>query len=158
MIDFIDYSRYKNFGVVIGVVLNACLLVVFLSVIFLFRTQVIYFVRENIIGLLVILSFSLYLYLKLWPTTSTLIKKSAKTSSFITGLNDGFSKPSFFIGSVINFLLLFLVYILAIGPISLLSKTSKKKFLQLDFSTRKKSYWQKSYMGQERKEDYYRQF
>ena len=54
---------------------------------------------------------------------------------------------------LLNFILLFFTYFIGIGPIWLISKLTKKKFLNMSFRG-KKSYWIKSNLGNEEKEKY----
>lgn len=60
--------------------------------------------------------------------------------------------------ALVNTLLLAIVYTVGVGPMSLLAKLSRKKFLDLTFDTNCQSYWQKVEKRPETLNRYYRQF
>lgn len=62
------------------------------------------------------------------------------------------------IGVAVNSVLLFFVYIIAVGPVALIGRMFGKKFLDTEFSKEKESYWIPVDIGSRAKEEYYRQF
>ncbi|MDD5331709.1 MAG: hypothetical protein PHE43_02725 [Candidatus Nanoarchaeia archaeon] len=78
-------------------------------------------------------------------------------NEFFKGIKEGFQSFGNLIAKAVNFILLFLVYIIAIGPTYLVSRLSKKYFLSIK-KTKKDSYWIKKESGGEPIENYYRQF
>ena len=60
------------------------------------------------------------------------------------------------IASIINFILLTLVYILGIGLTSIFAKVFRKKFLNPE--NQEDTYWLDLNLGKKQKEEYYRQF
>lgn len=64
-----------------------------------------------------------------------------------------------FVQSIVNFFLFAIVYFLAIGMVSLISKhIFKKKFLDLHEDRRQKSYWKSKDLGTEEMRRYYRMY
>jgi len=70
-------------------------------------------------------------------------------------------KPLEFLGkiisSIINFILLSIVYFLGIGLTSIIAKIFNKKFLDLK-KENKKTYWEEKEMSDKEFQDYFRQF
>jgi hypothetical protein len=62
------------------------------------------------------------------------------------------------IATVINSILLTLVYILGIGITSILAKITGKNFLEIEVNRTQKTYWSKLNLGKEELSSYYRQF
>ena len=62
------------------------------------------------------------------------------------------------ISTLVNFLLLSLVYLLGVGFTSILSKILKKDFLEVKLSKDKKTYWSKLDLKKESLEKHMRQF
>jgi len=60
------------------------------------------------------------------------------------------------IASLINFVLLTVVYFLGVGITSIIAKISGKRFLEL--KKREDSYWSKLNLGKLKKKEYFRQF
>ena len=75
---------------------------------------------------------------------------------FFSDLYKGFKEFGQDIASVVNFFLLLIVYILGIGPVSIISKIFGKHFIDLRFKE-KKSTWVKREQI-ESSDEYYRQF
>lgn len=69
---------------------------------------------------------------------------------------NGFKEFGHDVASIVNFFLLLIVYILGIGPVSIIAKLSKKHFLDITFRE-KISLW-KERKPIEKQEEYYRQF
>ena len=70
-------------------------------------------------------------------------------------------KPLEFLGkiisSMVNFILLSIVYFLGIGLTSIIAKVFNKKFLDLK-KENKKTYWEEKEMSDKEFQDYFRQF
>ena len=70
-------------------------------------------------------------------------------------------KPLEFLGkiisSMVNFILLSIVYFLGIGLTSIIAKIFNKKFLDLK-KENKKTYWEEKEMSDKEFQDYFRQF
>lgn len=75
---------------------------------------------------------------------------------FFKGIRLGMDLFGVFITTLVNTLLLFLVYIIGVTMVALPAKIMKKKFL--DTEKRDKSYWEELHLTKKSKEDYYRQF
>ncbi len=61
------------------------------------------------------------------------------------------------IGSIVNTILLSVVYLIGVGLTSIVAKISKKHFLDLE-REKVDSYWEELNLGKKKKEEYYRQF
>lgn len=59
---------------------------------------------------------------------------------------------------LVNTLLLGIVYILGVGPMSILAKLTRKKFLDLTLDATRASYWEKIEKQPDTLNRYYRQF
>ena len=62
------------------------------------------------------------------------------------------------IATLINFLLLSIVYIFGVGITKIFAKLLRKNFLELKLNVKNKSYWSKLDLKKKEIEDYYRQF
>lgn len=60
--------------------------------------------------------------------------------------------------ALVNALLLGTVYIVGVGPMSLLARLSRKKFLDLTIDTARASYWEEAEKQPDTPNRYYRQF
>ncbi len=80
-----------------------------------------------------------------------------KGKLFFKGFLEGFKKFSHAFATVVNFILLTIVYIVGVGITSLVAKLVGKKFLNLD-KKRRPSYWEDKDLKKEPMENYYRQF
>ena len=67
-------------------------------------------------------------------------------------------KISEIIQTVVNTILLSIVYIVGVGMTSLIAKITGKKFLDLNIQKDKESYWEDLELGKKELKDYYRQF
>lgn len=76
--------------------------------------------------------------------------------SFIAGFRIGMQEFGNKIATIINTILLLFVYLIAVGPTSLVARITGKRFLET--KKKKDSYWQDLSLGKQRKEEYYRQF
>ncbi len=74
---------------------------------------------------------------------------------FFCGLKQGFRNFSHIITSIVNFVFLLIVYILGIGPVSIISKIRGKHFIDLKKSG---SSWVKRDLKKRPIEEYYRSF
>ena len=79
------------------------------------------------------------MYKKIFNTIKDVLKQIAKT-----------------ISTIINFILLGIVYFIAVGAVSIISKLSGKHFL--DLNPKKGSNWTEHKITKEPKENYYRMF
>lgn len=62
------------------------------------------------------------------------------------------------IQSIINFIMLTFVYFLGVGLTSVFAKIFGKHFLNLNISKAKETYWQNYDKGNQKMEEYYKQF
>jgi hypothetical protein len=76
---------------------------------------------------------------------------------FFTGFKKGMQSFGNGIAAIVNTTLLFVVYVVAVGPTSLVGRLFGKKFLSLEKKDRD-SYWDDLNLGKKAKESYYRQF
>lgn len=76
---------------------------------------------------------------------------------FFKGVRQGFEDFGFMIANGINYILLSFVYIVAVGPTSIIAKITGNHFLDLG-KVKKKTYWKELNLGKEPEENYYRQF
>lgn len=76
---------------------------------------------------------------------------------FVKGFVIGFRNFGRMVTSIVNFVLLALVYFIGVGPTSLIAKLSKKKFLDLNLKGAN-TYWKERNLGKQPLEHYYRQF
>ncbi len=77
---------------------------------------------------------------------------------YAQGLGAGFREFGSAVSTLVNTLLLAVVYILAVGPTSLIAKFAGKKFLQNAPEPENESYWEELELGTGKREEYYRQF
>jgi len=78
--------------------------------------------------------------------------------SLFKGIYEGIGKFGKIINTIVTFVLLFLVFVFGIGLVSLFSKLSSKKFLDMKPDSSLPSYWQESIIAKRNKEDYYKPF
>jgi len=71
---------------------------------------------------------------------------------------DGFKAFGHSISSLVNTILLLIVYLLGVGPTSLLAKMTKKRFLQMKLLKGKDTYWEDLNLSKKPIDEYYRQF
>ena len=76
---------------------------------------------------------------------------------FFKGAKKGFKNFSHTITDIISFFLLFIAYVLGIGPVSIISKLFKKHFLDLKKQNRK-SNWHEHRLEKQPLVKYYRTF
>ena len=77
---------------------------------------------------------------------------------FFRGFKKGFNMFGETIATLVNSVLLFIVYVVGIGLTSLAAKLVKKRFLELKIEKDKESYWSDLNLKKEKIEKYYRQF
>ena len=77
---------------------------------------------------------------------------------FLKGFKNGVKDFGQLISSIINIILLTILYIIAIGPTSIILKLFKKKLLILDKKENSPTYWADYDLKTEPEENYYRQF
>ncbi len=75
---------------------------------------------------------------------------------FITGLKKGMKLFGESLSTVVNTILLLIVYVIGVGLSAVIAKLFKKHFL--DFTHDKKSYWSDLNLKKKTMKDYYRQF
>jgi len=75
-----------------------------------------------------------------------------------TGFKKGMNNFNNLISTLVNSILLLIVYILGVGLTSITAKIIGKHFLQKKTSKKVKTYWSDINLNQKVKEDYYRQF
>ena len=81
------------------------------------------------------------------------------SSQFFKNFKQGMEMFGQIISTIINSLLLFLVYIIGVGLTSIISKfIFRKHFLDLKISKDKETYWEDLNLGNKKIGDYYRQF
>ena len=80
-----------------------------------------------------------------------------KINLFFKGVEHGFRNFSHTITNIINFILLFMVYFIGIGLVSVISKLSGKHYLELK-KENGKSNWQEHKVTRQQLEKYYRTF
>jgi len=78
--------------------------------------------------------------------------------AFIKGVRSGMEKIGHLLAKAINSVLLLFVYVIGVGITSMIAKVAKKKFLDLEVSESRESYWEDLNLGKEEKQNYYRQF
>lgn len=78
--------------------------------------------------------------------------------TFFQGLKEGSKSFGESIGTLINSILLTLVYFIGVGITSLIAKSLGKKFLDLKIDSKKNSYWEDLNIDKKNLEDCYRQF
>lgn len=77
---------------------------------------------------------------------------------FFKGFKEGLHDFGSSISTIVNSALLAIVYLAGVGATSLLAKVFKKKFLEIDCSEKKESYWSDCDLKKKPVEEYYRQF
>lgn len=81
-----------------------------------------------------------------------------KKDNFISELKKGQKAFGEDVGSIINLILLSIVYFLGVGLTSIAARIFKKKFLNLRVDKNAKSYWEELNLSKKPTEEYYRQF
>ncbi len=81
-----------------------------------------------------------------------------KAKPFIAGLKKGIHNFSQTIVVIVNSALLLLVYFVAVGLTSLISKLIGKNFLDINLSKNRKTYWSDLDLKKKPIDEYYRQF
>lgn len=77
---------------------------------------------------------------------------------FIKGFKNGFKDFGILVNNIINIILLTILYIIAIGPTSIILKLVKKNLLILNKKENPSTYWTDYDLKTEPEENYYRQF
>jgi len=77
--------------------------------------------------------------------------------SFFKNFKKGMTTFGNDISTIVNTVLLFVVYVVGIGVTSIVAKIIGKKFLDMKLSS-KKSYWRSLNLKKKSVDDYYRQF
>ncbi len=79
-------------------------------------------------------------------------------SDFVNGFKKGQKGFGEVISSIVNLILLLLVYILGIGLTYIVARFAKNKFLALSPDNEKKTYWEDLNLTKKPMEEYCRQF
>lgn len=82
----------------------------------------------------------------------------SKHRYFFWGLKKGMHLFGQNIATIVNTILLFMVYLIGIGLTAIFAKIKRKKFLETKISKDKNSYWSDFNLSKKPMEDYYRQF
>lgn len=77
--------------------------------------------------------------------------------SFLVGFKKGMNHFGDNIATIINTVLLSIVYLIGVGLTSLFAKIAKKNFLDINLE-KKDSYWSDLNLGKKQIKEYYRQF
>lgn len=77
---------------------------------------------------------------------------------FFTGIKKGQKLFGETISSIINSLLLSIVYLLGVGLTAFSAKIFRKHFLDLNIEKTRETYWEELNLSRENMEDYHRQF
>lgn len=80
-----------------------------------------------------------------------------QTRLFLKGFHHGFGRFGKSVATAVNVVLLFVIYAIGVGLAALMTKISGTKLLNLS-SQQKKSYYNKTNIGEESQDDYLRQF
>ncbi|MBI4142134.1 hypothetical protein HY484_04365 [Candidatus Woesearchaeota archaeon] len=75
---------------------------------------------------------------------------------FLKGIHHGFGRFGKSVANAVNSVLLFVMYFVGVGLAALFTKISGTKLL--NFGVQRKSHYNETIIGNESKEDYYRQF
>lgn len=75
-----------------------------------------------------------------------------------SGIYAGLGAFGKIISSMVNFLLLLIVFIFGVGLVALFSRFLGKKFLDMKPKAENESYWRDSIIKNRKKEDYYKPF
>lgn len=81
-----------------------------------------------------------------------------KLKQFYKGFQEGLKDFSQTISTIINSILLLIVYLIGVGLTSLFAKIFNKHFLDTKLSNKKKSYWSDLNLKKKSIDEYYRQF
>ena len=82
----------------------------------------------------------------------------AKFKLYFIAFKKGISEFGQNISTLVNFILLSIVYLFGVGFTSIVSKIFEKKFLETKLSKNKKTYWSKLDLKKESLEEHMRQF
>ncbi|MBT3940945.1 hypothetical protein HOD83_02455 [Candidatus Woesearchaeota archaeon] len=74
--------------------------------------------------------------------------------NFVQGVKDGFKEFGERVTSVVNFVLLLIVYVIGVGITTILAKITKQKLLDFSFKDGRDSYW----VDHKEEVDYTKQF
>ena len=77
---------------------------------------------------------------------------------FFIGLKQGFQDFGHFVTTIINSILLTVVYFIAVGLTSIIAKIFKKEFLDIKKKKNVSSYWKDLDLKKKPTKEYYRQF
>ncbi len=130
---------------------------IFISIFYYLSSKYLHF-SEQITYLNVILGYLILFFI------FVLIKKRKQQSEkgsfreMTSGFTKGFQDFGYHVTNVVNFILLFIVYFVGIGPTSIVMKLKKKEFLDLRSFKKKETYWVDNKITKQPIDEYYRQF
>ncbi|HLC46913.1 MAG TPA: hypothetical protein VJI75_04195 [Candidatus Nanoarchaeia archaeon] len=84
------------------------------------------------------------------------IRNTAK--QIFSGIKSGMREFGQCLSAIVNSTLLLLVYIVAVGPTSLIARLVRKRFVEIEVSDDVKSYWSDLNLENKKFDEYYRQF
>ena len=76
----------------------------------------------------------------------------------LRGFKEGFARFGEYIASVVNTVLLIIVYVFGVGISAILAKLVGKSFLETKIDSKSNTYWEDLNLEKEPLENYYRQF
>lgn len=79
-------------------------------------------------------------------------------SNFFRGMSSGMEKFGHTIGSLVNTILLLLVYVIGVGLTSVIAKVFRKKFLEMERQPGNRTYWSNLNLKKKSIDKYLRQF
>ena len=82
----------------------------------------------------------------------------SRAKQFLVGFREGLKEFGYNINMIINSVLLSVVYLFGVGFTSILARLAGKRFLDVELSESRESYWSDSNLKKKPIEDYYRQF
>jgi hypothetical protein len=82
----------------------------------------------------------------------------SRTKQFFTGLKAGMKSFGTCVSTLVNTILLCIVYILGVGVTAIIAKISRKRFLDMDIAKNIKSHWKELNLTKKNINEYYRQF
>ncbi|MBS3134664.1 hypothetical protein J4214_05530 [Candidatus Woesearchaeota archaeon] len=77
---------------------------------------------------------------------------------FFINFKDGFKDFGHLMAFIVNYVLLFFVYIVGVGLTSIIAKSFKRVFLNIKKKRDAKSYWEDLNLKRKKMIEYYRQF
>ncbi len=82
----------------------------------------------------------------------------SRAKQFLVGFREGLKEFGYNINLIVNSILLSMVYLAGVGSTSIIARLVGKRFLDVELSKSRESYWSDLDMKKRPIEDYYRQF